>query len=359
MQKLLNKIRADLNKLHIDSLFITGQENVIYLTGISGINLNEREVFLLITQKNAYLFAFATTFLMYKSVMNFKSYELTVDFKLNQILVEVIKKENLKNIAIESDNISFKEFESLKNKLNIPLISQSGIIEKIRLQKTESEIKNISKAANLTDEAFKYILTQITEGISEKELALKIEFFIRKNSENISFSPIVAFNQNAAIPHYLPSAKIKLQNESLVLLDLGAKYNSYCADLTRVVFYGKPKTEFVKIYNLVKQAQEKAIASLKVGVKAETVDQIARKEISLFGFPVYNHGLGHGVGLAIHESPRLRPNIKDVLKENMVFTIEPGIYIENFAGVRIEDLIVLRIDGPELLSQASKEIIVL
>lgn len=359
MQTILNKIRVKLNKLHLDSIFISGQENVMYLTGINGINLNEREVFLLITQKHAYLFAFATTFLMYKTVNNFISYELTIDFRLSQAILKIIKNEKLKNIAFESEKLSYQEFESLKNKLSVPMFAHSGFIEKFRLQKTESEIESITEAAKITDAAFDYILTQITPGVSEKELALKIEIYIRKYTENISFSPIVAFNQNAAIPHYLPSAKIKLKKESLILLDLGAKYKSYCADLTRVVFYGEPKTDYIKIYNVVKQAQEKAIASLKIGANADTIDQIARKEITESGFPVYKHGLGHGVGLAIHESPRLKPNVKDVLTENMVFTIEPGIYIENFAGVRIEDLIVLRKDGPELLSKASKDIIVL
>ena len=352
-------LQQKLKELKLDALFVSGQENVTYLTGVSGLSASEREAFLLITPDQAYLLAFSTTIGMYKQIKGFKPIEISIDYSLSQAINDVVRVQKISVLAFEKNNLSYAEYESLKNKIRAKLIPLEKIIEKYRLIKSPDEIRAIAKAAEVTDRAFTYILTRVKKGISEKELALELEFFIRKNSQGIAFSPIVAFNENSAIPHYLPSAKIKLKDNSLVLIDMGAKYANYCADLTRVVFFGTPAEKQADIFKTVTKANELAISSLAVGKTGEEIDTVARNFIQQKGFTPYKHGLGHGVGLAIHEDPRLRPYIKEILKENMLFTIEPGIYIEGFCGVRIEDVIHLTASGPMVLSKASKELTVL
>ena len=355
----LIRIRKTLEELNLSALLVTGAENVSYLTRINGLKTGEREAFLLITKKTNYLFAFSTTYLLYKNVPGFQSLELTASFRLSNALIYAIKEQGLKDIGFESENVTYTEITNLQTKLGKTLTPTTDIIENLRLIKTEDEIGKIKKAAQITDKAFAFILNEIKSGITEKELALKIEFYIKSKSDDIAFTPIVAFNENSAIPHYLPSAKIKLKKKSTILLDFGSKYQGYCSDLSRVVFFGTPNNKTVRIYDTVKKAQDETIKSLKPGISGGELDGIARNFIKKEGFIPYNHGLGHGVGLAIHENPRLRPGITDILRENMVFTIEPGIYIENYAGVRIEDLLVLKLEGPEFLSNASKKIIIL
>lgn len=345
--------------LKIESLFISGQENVTYLTEVAGLQTGDREAFILLTRKETYLLVFSTTFGLYKNVSHFNPLEITPKYKISQAINEILSKNKIKSTGFEKTNLTFSEFESLKKKIKAELIPTENIVEELRLIKSVEELKKIKKAAAITDLAFLFILTKIKPGKSEKELALELEFFIRNRTADVSFSPIVAFNENAAIPHYLPSTHKNLAANCLILIDMGAKFQNYCADLTRVVFLGTPDRKLFDVFETVKKAQELAINSLKIGLSGDQIDSIARGYIEKRSFPAYKHGLGHGVGLAIHELPRLRPAIKDKLQENMVFTIEPGIYLEGKAGVRIEDLLVLRKNGPEVLSHASKEIIIL
>ena len=355
----IDSLQQKLKELKLDALFVSGQENVTYLTGILGLSASEREAYLLITSTQAYLLAYSTTIGMYRRISGFELIELTTAFRLSQAVNEWAAKQKVNQLAFEKNNLSYAEYESLKNKLKLNLIPTENIIEDLRLFKSPAEILAIKKAAETTDLAYTYALSKIKKAISEKDLALELEFFIRKNSQDIAFSPIVAFNENTAIPHYLPSAKIKLKDNSLVLIDMGAKYANYCADLTRVVFFGSPDDKQKEIFQIVTQANELAISSLAIGKTGEAIDTVTRNFIQQKGFEPYKHGLGHGVGLAIHEAPRLRPRIKEVLKENMVFTIEPGLYIEGFCGIRIEDIITLTASGPEVLSRAPKSLTVL
>lgn len=356
---MIDSLQQKLKELKLDGLFVSGQENVTYLTGILGLSASEREAYLLITSTQTCLLTYSTTIGMYRRISGFELIELTTGSHLSQAINEWAVKQKVNQLAFEKNNLSYAEYESLKNKLKLHLIPTENIIEDLRLFKSPAEILAIKKAAETTDLAYTYALSKIKKAISEKDLALELEFFIRKNSQDIAFSPIVAFNENTAIPHYLPSAKIKLKDNSLVLIDMGAKYDNYCADLTRVIFFGTPYDKQIEIFETVTRANELAISSLAVGKTGEEIDTVARNFIQQKGFEPYKHGLGHGVGLAIHEAPRLRPRIKEILKENMVFTIEPGIYIEGFCGFRIEDVIHLTSTGPQVLSRTPKELTVL
>lgn len=249
--------------------------------------------------------------------------------------------------------------------------------------KKPEEIQAIEKACQLGDKTFNYILKKIKPGVTEKQLAFEIKFFIKKHGGGTSFRPIVAFGANSSIPHHKTSNK-QLATRELVLLDFGVKLNNYCSDMTRVVFFGKATNKQKHIYETVLQAQKVAIEHLgrwqaerktprgwptrpersrrdglpRGGtIEAKEVDKVARDYIINAGFPTMPHGLGHGVGLKVHEPPRLSPKSKNVLKPGMVFSIEPGIYLPGKFGIRIEDLVALTPSGLQILTQAPKEII--
>lgn len=356
----LDKIRKRFHELNLDALFVSNKDNVTYLTNFVGIISLEREAFLLLTPKQSYLLTFPTRFALYKNGnKQLKTLNITSEKKLSYHLSQIIKKEKLKTLGFEKDNLTVAELESLQNKLKIKLEATERLVENLRIIKDDGEITAIKKAAQVTDMAFSFIKGKIKKDISEKELALELEFFIKKQAWDVAFPPIVAFNKNAAIPHYIPNNRQHLTNKSLILLDFGAKVNNYCSDMTRVIFFGTPTNQQVSIYQTVLEAQTKAIAEIKPGTIAERIDKIARQYIEDCGYPAYPHGLGHGVGLAIHESPRLKPDHKDKLKENMVVTVEPGIYLEGQYGIRIEDLVVLNKGGIEVLSKSSKEITII
>ena len=191
-------------------------------------------------------------------------------------------------------------------------------------------------------------------------MAFELEFFIRKTGAKISFEPIVAFGKNTAIPHH-HTGDSKLEKDQFVLLDFGVKYQDYCSDMTRTVFFGSPTKEHQKIYQIVLDAQKAAVDFIKKNlkqnqeIKAQDVDKIAREYIISKGYPIIPHSLGHGIGLQVHERPFLSPKSQDILKPGMIFSIEPGIYIPEFGGVRIEDLYLLDYNALHKLTNSSHE----
>lgn len=254
----------------------------------------------------------------------------------------------------------------------------------MRNVKTPQEILLIEKACKITDDALVYILPIIKPGVTEKQIASEIMRYIRKSGASLSFRPIVAFGKNSVEPHH-KSNNLILRTGDIVLLDLGAKLNGYCSDITRTVFMGKATDEQKKMYLTVLKAQEKAIEFLSThyssredpefvkgdksrsqlkqfsssnnNIFAKKVDKIARDYIISQGYPDIPHGLGHGIGKRVHEGPRLSPKGKRKLFSGMVFSVEPGIYIKDFGGIRIEDLMVLEKTGPRIITRFTKQII--
>lgn len=228
--------------------------------------------------------------------------------------------------------------------------------------KTPNEISKIKKACELGDKTFDYVLKKIHLGITEKEMAQEIDSFVENAGAKPSFPTIVAFGKNSANIHNIPTDN-KLKKNQIILLDLGVKLDEYCSDMTRTIFSGSATAEFKKMYETVLEAQERAIqqfsnfAMKQSEIKASEIDKTARDYITSKGYPTIPHSLGHGVGIEIHEAPHLSPKSKDILKAGMVFSIEPGIYLPNFGGVRIEDLVVLTENGPKLLTHSPKNII--
>ena len=266
---------------------------------------------------------------------------------------ELILKKRIKKLKIDPSNWSYKAYSELSKVATLQ--NEENFSFKKRMIKTPDELKIIKEAVRLGAKAFEEFKNSIEEGIDEFELSYRFkEKLTNRGRRHLSFEPIVAINENAAKPHAEVSEKI-LKKGDLLLLDAGIKHKRYCSDRTRTIYIGEnivmeknqkfPK-HIQKVYDVVLKAQEKAINSLKVGIKAKEIDKIARSVIEDAGYGKYFvHSLGHGVGLDIHEFPFINSRNKTTLKEGMVFTIEPGIYIPGEFGIRIEDMVVINYDG--------------
>lgn len=357
----------------IDALLITNPTNIRYLTGFVGVAPEEREGYVLVTKDQIFLFTNAlymeearklTNQLINKSSNQLIIIEISRENPFAKKLKEVLDSSRTLKLNFEENDLTVAELGKLKKELNgITLVPTQNKIEKLRMIKRDDEIADIRAAAKLTDQCFDYILGKLKPGITEAEIAWGIESYVKKNGASLSFSPIVAFGKNSSMPHYQPADSCKLVADSLILLDFGARVNGYASDMTRVVFLGKPKDEWKRAYKTVLEAQTWALDYLasRPGLEREgdAVDTSVRDIIERAGFPTYPHSLGHGVGLDIHEAPRLTIKSNQSLKPRMVITIEPGIYVEGQYGIRIEDLVLLKKDGIKLLSKSPKNIIVL
>ena len=320
---------------------------------------------MLITNKENYLITDGRYSEAVAGIPGFKLIEISSSNSLEKVFENLSKK--IKKLGIDESNITVAENKKLKKYFRaIPIPD----LKNLRVIKDKSEISKIEKACKLGDEAFDFILKKLKLGVSEKQIAFELEFFIKRNGADISFPPIVAFGANSSIPHHQTSDK-RLKTNSIVLLDFGVKLGNYCSDMTRTIFFGKANDKFKKMYKTVLDAQEKAIERLShLGggrmdssevnsreIKAADVDRVARDYTIKQGFPSIPHSLGHGIGIEVHEPPHLSPTSKVGLKPSMVFSIEPGIYIPGYGGVRIEDLVVLEKNASRLLTHSPKEII--
>jgi len=266
----------------------------------------------------------------------------------------------LRRIGFESEGMTDDGYQRLVRaarkvspKLRPGLMRTTGLVESLRMIKDSSEIESITAAARLADAAMEYAAGRVCSGMKERELAWELERFLReRGSEPIPFEIIVASGPNAARPHALPSDRIIREGEPVVV-DLGARVGGYTSDLTRTIFPGTPDDTFRRVYDVVKLARNKAVDGLRPGLTGGRADGLARRVIEAAGYGKdFGHGLGHGVGLETHEAPRLGPGARDILTGGMVFTVEPGVYINGWGGVRIEDMILLEPEGPRILTRA-------
>ncbi len=281
-------------------------------------------------------------------------------------IFDVVKEFNIKTIAIE-DNITvseYKMYQKIFDEAKVQVLENSKLDEAIlemRSIKNQNEIDNIKKAQKITDNAFEYILPIIKGGnITEKEIALELEFYMKKNgAQALSFDMIVVSGKNTSLPHGIPSDKI-IQPGDFITIDMGCVCDNYCSDMTRTVALGYATDEMKKVYDIVLQAQEAAIAKVRNNVKCKDVDSAARDIIYSAGFEgCFGHGTGHCLGLDIHENPRCNSSSKDVLKSGMVTSVEPGIYLEGKYGVRIEDLVQVTDEACNNLTNSKKDLIIL
>jgi Xaa-Pro aminopeptidase len=257
-------------------------------------------------------------------------------------------------VGFEADHLSYAQVEALREQPNAELVPTRGLIEGLRRKKQPEELEKIRKAAELTDRGFQHILSFLKPGVRELDLALELEFFLRREGSEPISSMIVASGVRGAMPHGAPSTKV-IQEGELVTFDFAARIEGYTADMTRTVAVGTVNQELRRIYQAVWKAEEAALAAVAPGMACRELDALARKVLEGYGLAsAFTHSLGHGVGLAIHEAPSLSSSSEDVLEAGMVITIEPGVYLPGIGGVRIEDLVEVSDQGPLVLSKSPK-----
>jgi Xaa-Pro aminopeptidase len=355
MKKRLDKLRKVLELSKLDAILLSKYENYVYFSGFNG-----SYAYLLITKDSEFLF---TDFrYVEQALLQAPNYEL---IKVNNNFIEMLNDKisslDINTVGFESLVTTYNSYTEISETLkNIKLVPLKDEIDYIRSIKDKDEITKIEKAIEIADLTFSHILDYIRPNVSEKDIALEMEYFMKKNgASSVSFETIVASGFRGSMPHGIASDKL-IESGDTIVLDFGAIYEGYCSDMTRTVFLGNPKDEMLKIYNIVLNAQNEAIQNIKEGLTGIEVDLHARRIIINEGYEDnFGHGLGHGVGLEIHESPRLSPSGKNILHKNMTVTIEPGIYISGVGGVRIEDVILIGEKKSKVLTKSSKEIIIL
>ena len=268
---------------------------------------------------------------------------------------------NTIRVGFENEDISYKQFKTFLDVLDdrIGLMPIGDKINELRIIKSKEEIEKITMAEHIGDMAFSYVKDLIKPGMTEVEVALLLENYMRSHGvSGLSFDTIAASGRNSSLPHAVPTDK-KLEEGDFLTMDFGCIYKGYCSDMTRTVFIGKePSDKQKQVYEIVLKAQLAALDMIKPGVSCYEVDKCARDIIRDAGYGDYfGHGLGHSVGLFIHEEPRFSPKCKDILESGMVITVEPGIYLPGEFGVRIEDLVVVTEDGYRNLAESPKELI--
>ncbi len=274
-----------------------------------------------------------------------------------------IVKSNITEVLVETDKISLSEFKQYNKLLCADISDNSKLtdtLKTLRECKDNYEIECIKMAQSFTDNTFSYILQRIDCGISERDIMLEMEFYMRKlGSEGIAFDFIVVSGKNSSLPHGVPTDK-KIEKGDFITMDFGAVYNGYCSDMTRTVAVSCVSDEQRLVYNTVLEAQNMAFSVIKPNVICKKIDKTARDYIYASGYEgCFGHGLGHSVGIEIHENPSFNTRCETILKSGMVLTVEPGIYIENKFGVRIEDMVLITDNGFENLTKSSKELIII
>lgn len=350
------KLRESLAEYELDAVLITNATNRRYLSGFTG-----SAGVLLITAEAQVI---ATDFRYYEQVAeqaaDFQLVKIEAGKKFIEILPGMLKDVAARRVGFESDAVSYAQFQTWQDalkeaKLEVQWLMGSGAVERIRMIKDEAELTAIKAAVALSDAAVTHIREWLEPGMTEKQIAWELEVFMRtRGAEKVAFDIITAGGKNGAKPHAQPTDRVIQEGEPLVM-DLGARLNGYHSDLTRTVCVGEPDAKFREIYGIVLQAQLAAEEAARPGMTGKELDAVARQIIEDAGYgDYYGHGLGHGVGLEIHEKPTCGKISKDVLLPGMVFTVEPGIYLPDWGGVRIEDIVVMRADRVEVLSQAAK-----
>ncbi len=263
-------------------------------------------------------------------------------------------------LGYEERYLTVAEFMSYEEKLNAKLVPCNAAIYSLRERKEDYELQRMRQAQEITDAAFAQVCTKIREGITEKELAAELIYCLLKNgAEGLSFDPIVVSGPNTSLPHGVPGDR-KLQRGDFITMDFGVIYKGYCSDMTRTVALGYATEEMEKVYNTVLQAQLAGIAASCAGVAGREIDDAARKVIADAGYGEYfGHGYGHSLGMEVHESPNCNPREERLMEERMVCSAEPGIYLPDKFGVRIEDVVVFTQNGCEILTKSPKNLIII
>ena len=335
-----------LEKKRLDGILISHQPNIIYLTGFPS-----SDSYLLFTPRKNF---FITDSRFYqKAHLFFKDIDVVLtDKSIFNTIAKLARSQKVKRLGFEARSLDVAQYRQIKKYLGlVNFVSTQELIEQLRKIKKPQELTKIKKAINISALALRYARRIIRPGLSELEIAGELERFIRnRGSRTTAFETIVASGKNSAFPHHLTS-KRKLKKSDSLFIDMGVDYQGYKSDLTRTFFLGKIPPKINKIWNIVRQAQDKAIARIKPGVRICEIDRTARQHIAKHGYGgFFAHNLGHGIGLEVHEIPFISPNNQTITEVGMVFTVEPGIYLPNKFGIRIEDIVIVTQSGCGVLS---------
>lgn len=350
----IKNVTTKLTELGVDAILVTEAKNLRYLANFTG----SAGVAVITTQK-----AFFVTDFRYKEQASQQAKGYDVVIHQQPIFAEVndiLKANNIEKIAIEADQMNVSNYLMIKDLFEAEIVETQGLIEKIREIKEPTEITYIKEACEITDQAFEHILTVIKPGITEQAVANELEAFLKgKGASAMSFETIVASGVRSAMPHGVASDKV-IQDGDVVTLDFGCYYKGYSSDLTRTIAVGSIDPKLKEIYEVVLEAHERVIRGTKAGMTGKEIDALARDYITEKGYGEYfGHSTGHGLGLDVHEMPAVSSKNETPVKENMVITNEPGIYIAGLGGVRIENDLVIKADGVESLNRSPKQLIIL
>lgn len=352
----LSKLRAALAQRQVDGLLICKPENRAYLSGFTG-----SAGWLVITAEQAYL----VTDFRYTEQAAAQAPAFTVvkpDGTPHALIAQLCGELQIKRLGFEGDYITVDEFGTYQSALSgVELVGVSGLVEGLRMIKDAQEIAIMEKAAAITDKAWCQILAYVQPGVSERHLAVELEYIMKQlGAEGLAFEIICASGVRSALPHGRASEKL-IEAGDLVTFDFGATYGGYCSDMTRTVMVGEPTAKQKEIYDIVLEAQLRGVAACKPGITDRELDEVCRSYIREKGYgEQFGHGTGHGVGRYIHENPKVSfRGTGEVLQPGMVVTIEPGIYLPGWGGVRIEDTVLITETGCRRLTTSPKELVVL
>lgn len=355
MANRLERLRAELSTQDIDGFLTDNPANRRYLSGFTGSTGT-----VLISGKAA---KFITDFRYIDQAT-----EQAVDFEIvnNQrsmmkALAEQVKMLGIKRLGFEKQLVSYGTFDEWSKSFEgVELVPTAGIVEELRMIKTEEEASVIRQAASIADDAYAHIITFIKPGMSELDVALELEFFMRKKgATSSSFDTIVASGVRGALPHGVASAKV-IEAGDMVTLDFGALFNGYVSDITRTIAVGEPSEKMKEIYEIVLRAQQNGVEKIRAGMTGKEADALTRDIIEAAGYgEAFGHSTGHGIGLEVHEQPTLSRASDIVLVPGMMVTVEPGIYVSDLGGVRIEDDVLITEMGCEIITKSTKELLIL
>jgi Xaa-Pro aminopeptidase len=360
IESRLSKIRASMAENQMDAFLVLIGENRRYLSGFTAEDhqFDESAGALLICAQQQIL-ATDSRFEL-QAMREAPLYEVIIYRKgLAQALPGLADRCNIRRMGFESPRVSMQLYALLEKELNgngrqVAMIPQEFFVEGLRQVKTTAEIQQTQKALDLAEDVFRHVVKTLKPGMSEKSIAWAMEKGMRQaGADALSFPVIVAAGPNSALPHAIPTDR-EIRKGEPILFDWGARLEGYCSDTSRTVILGQPDEIFLRVHQTVLAAQQKAIAAIKSGANSKEVDAVARDYIHREGYEgKFGHGLGHGTGLAVHEAPRLSPLKETLLEKGMIVTVEPGIYIPEWGGVRIENQVVVEDHAPQVLNHLS------
>ncbi len=348
MQWLRNKLLS----MDLQGMIISNPVNIRYLTNIKaeGLLLVTRKENIFLTD-GRYIEDVHNTLTLFDEIVVYDTIGLTLDDYENFFMF-------CEKVGFEENYVTYAKYKEYMHKFKInSLVETEGMIEKQRMIKDEEEIESIKKACKITDDCYNYILNYIKPGMTEKQIAREIDDYYYKHAEGTSFDTIVASGENSSKPHAIPTDR-QIQEKDIITIDMGCKVNGYCSDMTRTFFVGEVPEEIKPIYDLVLKNQLQTLNDMKENFNTKLLSKMVDNDFRLNNYDLI-HALGHGVGLDIHEAPTISIRSENMLKENMVVTDEPGIYVAGKYGVRIEDTVLVGKGGSEPLTKSNKDYVII